>query len=160
MNLPQGYGRQQQADLSRVNERLQQQRLGLQNTLSQDTLAAQERLKGNQFSFMERREDQYPDLSQMIQLMQGLGGTENNTGAGGSSYAGGSSGSYSPWARKKITTSGHIPFGGNTYAKRNEPRRTEFAKSFAERLKPKPTTTPKKSASSPSWFDSSKYRTS
>jgi hypothetical protein len=169
-NLPQGYGRAMQGDLSRVNERLQQQRLGYQTGLSQDILSAQERLRGNRLGFIERREDQYPDLNQMMQLAQGLGYTQNEMSGG---YGGnGSRSSYSSGNRSRSSggggtqyksytigaSKGTIPFGGSSYARRNEPRRTAFTNSFASRLNPKSSSSKLKSASSPTWFDSSKYR--
>ena len=46
----------------RVQEALRAQKLGYMNQLS-----------GDRLSFMERREDPYPDFNQMIQLARGLG---------------------------------------------------------------------------------------
>lgn len=57
-----GYQRQANADEGRLNESLRQQKLGLQNQLSGDML-----------SFMERRDDDYPDLGQLAGLAQSVG---------------------------------------------------------------------------------------
>jgi hypothetical protein len=158
MNIPLGTERGKNADLARINERIQQQKLGIYTGLSGDTLNAQQNLMGNKLGFMERREDEYPDLNQMLNLTTGLGET---SGAGSSGYSStsGTSGTYSPFKQIKVGQAGYTPFGGDAYAKRNEPRRTEFKKSFAERLKPKQNKTTPKSANTPTWFDSSKYRT-
>ena len=64
-----GYAKQTEGELGRQSERLQQQRTGLMAGLSGDTLG-----------FMERREDEYPDMNQMMQLMQQYG---YGQGAGG-----------------------------------------------------------------------------
>lgn len=57
-----GAQRQTEAEFRRLDESLRGQRVGM--------LAG---LRGETLGFMERREDEYPDLNQMIQLMQQLG---------------------------------------------------------------------------------------
>lgn len=74
-----GYAKQEAGAQNRLNESLRQQKLNLQTGLSQDKL-----------SFMERREDTYPDYSSFLNLMQQGGyGTSTNIGDGSSGYSGG-----------------------------------------------------------------------
>lgn len=62
----------------RLNERLRQQRIGLDTGLDQDTL-----------QFMERRNDTYPDFEMLSRLSQGMGGA---SGGGGLTIGGGGGG--------------------------------------------------------------------
>ncbi len=91
--MRQGIAREQEGALSRLNERLINQRIGMDSQLSGDALSAQERLgqsiltgaagvQGDTLGFAERRTDAYPDMNQLIQLAQMYG-------AGGGSYGGG-----------------------------------------------------------------------
>lgn len=57
-----GYRRQAQADVGRLDESLRQQRLGLHTNLTEGMLG-----------FMERREDESPDLGQLAALSQQVG---------------------------------------------------------------------------------------
>lgn len=61
-NMEQGVERERVSDMGRLQERLRQQMLGLDTSLSGDTL-----------NFMERREDTGPDMNQLLQLAQMLG---------------------------------------------------------------------------------------
>ena len=95
-SMRQGIAREQEAALLRLNERLQNQRIGLDSQLSGDALSAQERMgqsilngtagmQGDTLSFAERRNDPYPDYNMLAQLAQGYG-------AAGGAYGG----NYSP----------------------------------------------------------------
>lgn len=81
----------QQDAMNQLNERLTRERLGYQTGLSGDTLG-----------FMERREDAYPDLQQMLMLaqMQGKSGAQGFGGYG--SYGLGAMGWGYPMNAKKI----------------------------------------------------------
>lgn len=97
--MRQGIMREQQAALSRVNERLQNQRLAVDSGLSGDALSAQERLglgilngsaglAGDTLQFAERRTDSYPDYNQLAALAQGYGAAGGmNAFGGGASTA-------------------------------------------------------------------------
>lgn len=63
-NLEQGVERERVNDMGRLQERLRNQMIGFDTSLSGDTLG-----------FMERREDTGPDLNQLLQLSQMLGGS-------------------------------------------------------------------------------------
>ena len=91
--MRQGIAREQEGALSRLNERLINQRLGLDSQLSGDALSAQERLgqsilqgaagvQGDKLGFAERRTDAYPDMNQLINLAAMYG-------AAGGMYGGG-----------------------------------------------------------------------
>lgn len=71
-----GIERQKQADLNRMNERLQRERLGYQTGLSQDTL-----------QFKERRNDLQPDMGMYATLMEKAG--NGYGGGGGFGFGGG-----------------------------------------------------------------------
>lgn len=92
--MRQGVAREESDALSRVNERLQRERLGYDASLSGDALSAQERMYGRQnegylgtsgdtLGFMERRSDTYPDFNQLAALGQQYGA------GGGSGYMNG-----------------------------------------------------------------------
>lgn len=81
--LAQGNLRNQQADLARLNERLQNQYLSAHSSLSGDALGAQSQLgqanlnrsnalTQDQLGFMERRSDVLPDLGQYAALAQAM----------------------------------------------------------------------------------------
>lgn len=91
--MDQGIAREQEGALSRLNERLISQRIGLDSQLSGDAISAQERLgqsiltgaagvQGDTLGFAERRTDAYPDMNQLIQLAAMYG-------AAGGMYGGG-----------------------------------------------------------------------
>lgn len=92
--MRQGIMREQQNALSRVNERLQNQRLAIDASLSGDALSAQERLgqgiltgsaglAGDTLAFAERRNDTYPDFNQLAALAQGYGAAGGMNAFGG-----------------------------------------------------------------------------
>ena len=91
--MRQGIAREQEGALSRLNERLINQRIGMDSQLSGDALSAQERLgqsilqgtagvQGDTLGFAERRTDAYPDMNQLINLAAMYG-------AAGGMYGGG-----------------------------------------------------------------------
>lgn len=69
----------------RLQERLRQQQISLDAQLSGDVL-----------NFMERRDDTYPDLNQLMQLAQGMGEAGYGSGGGGGGGWGGGGGYVSP----------------------------------------------------------------
>lgn len=84
-----GIEREQQAALSRVNERLQNQALNVDSSLSGDALSAQERqgqsilngtaqMQGDTLNFANSRTDSYPNYNQLASLQQGLGAAGGN----------------------------------------------------------------------------------
>lgn len=73
-----GYESQKQADLARLNESLNQQRLQTYGQLSGDVLNSNQRF----LNFQENRTDAYPDASMYAQLMQQAG--QSGSGALGS----------------------------------------------------------------------------
>lgn len=92
--MRQGILREQTDALSRINERLQNQRLGLDASLSGDGLSAQERLgqsilsgtagmQGDTLQFAERRSDTYPDFNQLAALAQSYGAAGGMAGMNG-----------------------------------------------------------------------------
>ena len=91
--MRQGIAREQEGALSRLNERLINQRIGMDSQLSGDALSAQERIgqsilagaagvQGDTLGFAERRTDAYPDMNQLINLAAMYG-------AAGGMYGGG-----------------------------------------------------------------------
>lgn len=92
--MRQGIAREESDALSRVNERLQRERLNYDASLSGDALSAQERQYGQQQStygnassdtlgFMERRSDTYPDFNQLAALGQAYGAGGGSGGMAG-----------------------------------------------------------------------------
>jgi len=68
-----GYGMLKEADLSRMNERLQNQRVSTYGQMSGDVANATSNLGSNRLGFMERRNDTYPDMGMYADLMQKYG---------------------------------------------------------------------------------------
>lgn len=108
-----GVEKQKQADMSRLNERLQRERLGMMtdlgqrvNTAKANALQQTDTIKGDRLNFMERREDMQPDMGMYAQLMTqagngnggsvGGGGGTGGVGGGAGGGATGSSASMSP----------------------------------------------------------------
>jgi hypothetical protein len=91
--------RDAQQQLLNLNDRLLAQQLSEHNQLSGDTLGYQERLSNqltgagqNQLNFMERRTDQYPDNSSMMNLLSQLAQANALRGGGyGGGYTAGAS---------------------------------------------------------------------
>jgi len=84
-----GYETQKQADLARLNENLNQQRLQTYGQLSGDALSSNQRF----LNFQENRTDAYPDAEMYAKLMQQAGqtsaGTGTTSGGGGVTTGGG-----------------------------------------------------------------------
>ena len=68
-----GYGMLKEADLSRMNERLQNQRVSTYGQMSGDVANTTSNLGSNRLGFMERRNDTYPDMGMYADLMQKYG---------------------------------------------------------------------------------------
>jgi hypothetical protein len=107
-----GYTRGKQADLARLNERLQNQRLGVYGQLSGDVLSAQQDITKNKLDFMERREDTYPDMNMYAQLAQ-LAGMAGLTTPTASTSTAPKIAAVQPYQRVKVKSSGkHYSVGG------------------------------------------------
>ncbi len=95
--LGRGVEQERQVALGRINEAVRTQTAGIQSQLSGEQLAASQRFNDTTYNlhkgkldFMERRQDEYPNMQQLLALSQGLGGA----GAGGTSNSGGYASMY------------------------------------------------------------------
>lgn len=100
-----GYERNKRADLSRLNERLQNQRLGIYGDMSADVLSARSAAEGAKLGFMERREDTYPDINMYSRLaeMAGMAGLSNSNGSYGYLNPAMTPAAYQPYSPKTIS---------------------------------------------------------
>lgn len=114
-----GYQRESNADLSRLNERLQNQRLNTYGQYSGDVLGSKDKytaggtdIMQNALNFKERRNDLLPDMGTYANLALQLGkagygpgaGGDGSGGAGGAGGYGGAGGTSNMYAGTDGTT--------------------------------------------------------